>query len=495
MTIKSLLVCFILMACAAAHADGPRESQKIAITAKPSVVKVWGAYTATVEVLGRRYDVAIGGTGTGWFMTADGYVATNAHVVAAIQNDERVAKMALTEQALDQAGFGGGRYIDPDMLDVVLRDVRVVDLKRRAYVVLPNGDKLDYKIKRYGQPGTGRDCAILKVDTHDAPALPIGDSAQVQVEDRVVVIGYPGVADLHGVLDNDSGARGRRSSTSTISALKTATGGESMLQISAPITHGNSGGPAIDVHGNVIGLVTFTNEREVQGFSFLVASDTLSAMVREVHVEVAASPTSEAWRAGLEHYWHEDYAAAIDSFEQVRALYPAHADAPHMLELARKAKQEGRGHAPASAGAIAGVIAGLVVLGLIVMKMGIWRAMRRPAPPAAQPIAKTVAIALGRLECVRGRLAGQHYPVTPGGIVVGRHPSAQVLVDDPRASGKHVWIGYDQGQLVAVDFGTTNGTFVNDTALGRIQRAPLRDGDVVIVGDADCLCLRVRAAA
>ena len=60
-----------------------------------------------------------------------------------------------------------------------------------------------------------------------------------------------------------------------------------------------------------------------------------------------------------------------------------------------------------------------------------------------------------------------------------------MLVNDHRASGKHVWIGLEQGRLVAIDQGTTNGTYINDINRGRITRAELRDGDVIIVGDPE----------
>jgi len=66
------------------------------------------------------------------------------------------------------------------------------------------------------------------------------------------------------------------------------------------------------------------------------------------------------------------------------------------------------------------------------------------------------------------------------------------VVNDARASGKHVWIGYENGVLVAIDQGTTNGTFVNDVRYGRISKAPLKDGDTVIVSEPDCLSLQLK---
>jgi hypothetical protein len=121
-------------------------------------------------------------------------------------------------------------------------------------------------------------------------------------------------------------------------------------------------------------------------------------------------------------------------------------------------------------------------------------AVNRAVPPPGQ-VAPTVfgTMTLGTLTCTRGQLTGQRFSLTPTGIIIGRQPGvAHVLVNDHRASGKHVWIGFDNGKLVAIDQGTTNGTFVNDVNRGRISRVELRDGDVVIVGEPDCCSLQVK---
>ena len=128
-----------------------------------------------------------------------------------------------------------------------------------------------------------------------------------------------------------------------------------------------------------------------------------------------------------------------------------------------------------------------------------------------QPIAKTMAVGMspngsggiaptafgsltvGSLICTRGSLTGQRFSLSPTGVIIGRQPGvAHVLVNDHRASGKHVWIGIENGKLVAIDQGTTNGTYINDMGRGRITRAELRDGDSVIVGEPDCCTLQVK---
>ena len=543
-----------------AHAEDPSPQQKIAMTAKPSVVRVWGAYLAKFELEGNYFQEAIGGSGTGFFITPDGYVATNAHVVADVHDGDDVAKKKLAEELFKdlQHRFGAelARMSSEDLRKLG-SEVRMVEMRKLAYIVLPNGDHLDYEVKEYGAPGTGRDCAIIKVTTQNAPTLPIGDSTKSQVEDRIVVIGYPGVADMKELLDEKSQLEASVTD-GAISSLKKASTGEQILQISAPITHGNSGGPAIDQHGNVVGLATFGNEGEVQGFNFLVASATLQHFIADGKIEPKQGDTNKAWQDGLDHYWADEYTPAIASFEEVETLFPQHSEAPRLITLSHQAIKDGKEKKPSSnTGVIIGASVGggaLLLVGLIIliarkkpstaprpmpfpnqmpppgMAPGVPPGMapgmppqpyqqqqpmygRAPMPQQAPqgPVAKTVAIgqgaggsgaipktafgsmAIGSLNCTRGRLIGQRFALTPTGIIVGRQPGvAHVLIDDQRASGKHVWIGIENGRLVAIDQGTTNGTYINDVMRGRITRAELRDGDVVIVGEPDCLSLQVR---
>jgi serine protease Do len=549
------LACALVIALPArAGAEEPSAVQKIAITAKPSVVKVYGAYLATFDIAGsEQIQEAIGGTGTGWFMTADGYIATNAHVVADIQAGDEAAKDALKKKLfkdLDTKYHAQLSKMSDQQIRQLADAIRITALKPLRYVVLPNGDKLDYEVKQFGKPATGNDCAIIKVKIDNAPTLPIGDSAKSQVEDHVVVIGYPGVADMQDLLDEKSQLEASVTD-GAISSLKRATTGEQILQISAPITHGNSGGPAIDQHGNVVGLATFGNEGEVQGFNFLVASATLMELVKKANITPQPSDTNKVWSSGLEHYWNDEYSAAIKDFEQVQMLFPQHSEAATFIRNANQAKKDGKEKKDeGGSGAVVGLVIGgvvLAILAVVMIRRGRSAAPRpgmpmqssmmptpgMPYPPpqqmpppqqqmygrAPQPalmpgqqIAKTMAVgtggangsggiaptafgslAVGSLICTRGALTGQRFSLNPTGVIIGRQPGiAHVLVNDHRASGKHVWIGIENGKLVAIDQGTTNGTYINDMSRGRITRAELRDGDSVIVGEPDCCTLQVK---
>ena len=516
------------------------DTQKLAIYTKPSVVRVFGAYIGKFTFNNKVWEAAIGGTGSGFFISPDGYIATNAHVVSDIHEGDDKAKEALTKQVW-------GEIIETYKADFnkmteaaainLLRQAQLIDLKKLAFVVLPNGEHLQYDIKAYGAPvGQGKDCAVIKVVTENAPTIPIADSTKVVVQQHILAIGYPGVADLKGLLDEKSQLEASVTS-GTVSAIKHAADGEQVIQTDAPISHGNSGGPAIDEKGEVIGLTTFGDAKEVQGFNFLVSSQMVMEFVRQAGAKPEVAITNGLWRDALALYWDGEYTDAIKKMEELLQTYPAHSEAPAYIKNSRTAIREGKEKKKSgNTGLVVGLVVGGILLAggaFLVLRKGKGHPAQQPTRPgqpvpqgyppgypqgppmmaggvAPQPIARTMAIGgappaqgqiaptafgsltIGALNCVRGQLLGQRFALTATGIIVGRQPGvAHVLVNDHRASGKHVWIGFDQGKLVAIDQGTTNGTFVNDVQRGRISRQELRNGDTVIVGDPDCLTLQV----
>jgi S1-C subfamily serine protease len=585
---RASLAFFMVVAAATARAeDAPNANQRASIFAKGSVVRVIGYWEVKYTIGKDVITEYVGGTGSGFFASGDGFVVTNAHVVADIQAGEAYAK----EQALTQL-FGKLKKQFAEELAVMSDEERYQVLRTlaessvatpNASIVLPDGTKVPYVIKVAGKPGEGTDVAIIKTELKDTPNLPIADSARVQIQDKVLAIGYPGAADMQGLLDDKSQLEATINE-GAVSAIKRTSAGDPIIQISASITHGNSGGPTINDKGEVIGLSTFGSTGEVQGFNFIVGSATVKKFLDEAKVNTTPSQTTTLWRKGLDEYWDLDLDAAIADFEEVMTLFPTHSEAPHVLKLARALKKEGKGKikkAPelAAAGtagsangttttssegggagaAVAVIVLGIVGIGVVVLvrRSKKARAHAQPAPGmphalgvnahqgaqlpphhgaaphghhgpplmpapqggpmmgpgrAVQPVAKTMAInnqvpagngqlaktslgsmTIGVLTCTRGRLHGQRFSLTVQGLLIGRQPGvAQIVIDDPRSSGKHVWIGYEQGQLVAIDQGTTNGTFVNDVRYGRISKAVLKNGDTVIVSEPDCLSLTLQ---
>ena len=85
------------------------------------------------------------------------------------------------------------------------------------------------------------------------------------------------------------------------------------------------------------------------------------------------------------------------------------------------------------------------------------------------------------LQCISGALEGRSFALTDRGLYIGRDwAESQVVIEDPRVSKRHVWIGISDGTVVVVDQGSTNGTFINSLA-NRVVEAPLAPGDTLIL--------------
>jgi len=567
----------LLVATSTARADDqPSDAQKAAIFAKASVVRVLGFWEVTFTLGGNSAKEYVGGMGSGFFASADGFVVTNAHVVEDIKKGEEEAKKSALRQLIAKLAKTPEfqRASEQQRMEVVEALFRSASVTKNNDIVLADGAKMKYDVVQYGKPGEGTDVAIIKVDTKDAPNLTIADSSRVELQDKVLAIGYPGAADMQGLLDDKSQLEASIND-GAVSAIKRTPSGDPIIQITASITHGNSGGPTINSKGEVIGLSTFGSRGEVQGFNFIVASQTVSRFLKDAKANTSPSQTIKVWRKALDAMWAGDLDAAIAGFDEVQTLFQNHAEAPRQMKHARTMKKEGKGKKVSSSStdgsasesggggggssgagiAVAFIVIGVIALVVVLVVMKKKKPAGMPVqghahagppgqpghphvpppgappgpppmgvPPAGygppggpmmgghgpQPVAKTMAInpqqqhapvaatafgslTLASLTCTRGLLNGQRFSLGPQGLLIGRQPGiAQIVVNDSRASGKHVWIGYENGTLVAIDQGTTNGTFINDVRNGRISKAPLKDGDTVIVSEPDCLSLTIK---
>jgi hypothetical protein len=106
-------------------------------------------------------------------------------------------------------------------------------------------------------------------------------------------------------------------------------------------------------------------------------------------------------------------------------------------------------------------------------------------PPSAPPdptlfVDMTKGTGGGSLRCIAGPLTGQVVTLDETGVIIGRDRNiAQIILEDPRVSKRHVWVGIRGGAVTAVD-SSTNGTFLNSMDK-RIGEAKLSPGDVLII--------------
>jgi serine protease Do len=166
------------------------------------------------------------GMGSGFIVSAEGIVLTNAHVVA-----------------------------DADEVKVKLTDEREFDAK------VLGSDAVT-------------DVAVLKIEAKNLPVVKLGDPSKARVGDWVVAIGTP-----YG-LDNTV-------TSGIISAKSRALPGDSIvpfIQTDAAVNPGNSGGPLFNLDGEVIGINSqiFSRTGGFQGLAFAIPIDVALKVKDEI---------------------------------------------------------------------------------------------------------------------------------------------------------------------------------------------------------------------
>jgi serine protease Do len=176
--------------------------------AKPAVVRLKG----------------LGKSGSGFFVTEKGVIATNAHFAR-----------------------GEGSLL----------------------AILPGGQQLAANIIHIDPD---RDIALVKVEGDEFPYLSLGAATNVRQGETVIAIGNPGDAMPFAVTKGIVSAVGKFS----------AAGPGIWIQTDATINPGNSGGPLLNAHGQVIGINTLKLEKKnVSGIGFAIsASDLLAVLLK-----------------------------------------------------------------------------------------------------------------------------------------------------------------------------------------------------------------------
>jgi S1-C subfamily serine protease/predicted ATPase with chaperone activity len=180
-------------------------------------------------------------TGTGFFVGADGYVVTNAHVVAGCDDPKVASGLA-----------------EPVLAKVLARDAQ-------------------------------NDLALLRVDfaTGHVAALRTG----VQEGEEIAAFGYP----LQGRLST-----GGNFTVGNVSALAGFQNDSRHIQMTAPIQPGNSGGPVVDRAGNVVGVVVSAigmhEKGAAQNVNFAINVNVLTAFLNAHGIPYSTEPSEHPLR-------------------------------------------------------------------------------------------------------------------------------------------------------------------------------------------------------
>jgi S1-C subfamily serine protease len=165
---------------------------------------------------------------------------------------------------------------------IVSSDGKVVTnfhvIKGYSSAVVKFADGAYYKIAGILATDPTKDIAILKVDASakEFPFLVMADSDQAQVGDHVVTIGNPlALQELTGDAEISTEST---VSDGIISGKRDWEGhGITILQTTAPISHGSSGGALLNLQGQVLGITTLTSEG--QNINFAVPVRYVTSML------------------------------------------------------------------------------------------------------------------------------------------------------------------------------------------------------------------------
>ncbi len=172
-------------------------------------------------------------------------------------------------------GAGSGFLIDAD--GRVLTNNHVVS-GRGAQINVILADRSSYSAKiLYQDPGN--DLALLKFEPkRKLPFLKLGDSANLQVGQKVLAIGNP--FGLEGTLTTGIISSVHRSVRS-----EDGSGMDDMVQTDAAINPGNSGGPLLDSQGNAIGINTMILGEANVGVGFAIPINRAKNVLEDYRTE------------------------------------------------------------------------------------------------------------------------------------------------------------------------------------------------------------------
>ncbi len=167
-------------------------------------------------------------------------------------------------------GTGSGFIISTD--GVIITNAHVVDGSREVTVTLKDGRSFTGEVKG-SDPIT--DIAVIQIQGENLPTAPLGDSDLVQPGMWVVAIGNPLGLD-NTVTAGIISATGRSASEVGVPDKRV-----SFLQTDAAINPGNSGGPLLDANGRVIGVNTAII-RGAQGLGFSIPINTARRIAEQL---------------------------------------------------------------------------------------------------------------------------------------------------------------------------------------------------------------------
>lgn len=363
------LLCLLAMLTIAAgaapviRADGPggdvsNPTIRAVDIAQPAVVRIittvgghltvqFSSGNVTFPTNNSAYPLTLSGTGT--FISAHGDILTADHVINPPHDaslDQFLQQTATPDVTnyINQHAKPGSQQVSQDQVFNELQSGQLPSQSAydpatsQAYLntsytgplSAPNFSSLPSQIfatvdRIEGQSSfQNEDVAIVHVPMNDMPSVQLGDSSGVQPTDQLTIIGFPGNGDVSNLPTDLLTAS---INIINVSSIKTTNSGAPVIQVGGNVEHGDSGGPALDSTGQVVGIVSFglSSNGTPGGTSFLQASNSARQLVQSLNLNTSPGPFQQAWSKAINDYastapghWHK----AAQEFAQLAAKYP-----------------------------------------------------------------------------------------------------------------------------------------------------------------------------
>ena len=330
--LTSLLVwAAVLTAGASAATDGPNVHtptavERVAAYDQPSITYLEVTFSSRIkDTFYHRYireePFSVTYNCSGFFVNPNGYVATAGHCVSWDDGVREDLIATAAEWAYENDYYLYDKGETPKQAaqwavsDFRVRGERDRDVRVSWGVAASGiGQPRNLPARLVGSmPFERGDVALLKIDAEMVPTLLLDPDSDVVVGEPIVSVGFP--ASVDAVTDADKFDPSFEDGN--VSSKKTIGGGlVDVYQLSAPLSGGMSGGPTVDMRGNVIGVNSFGIVGEPQPFNFVTPSALVKELLADKGVQNVLGQADRLYREGLAAYWKGDKEEALARLDE-----------------------------------------------------------------------------------------------------------------------------------------------------------------------------------